>query len=57
MDSSGPLTKAGPWRILPILLAHYDKFDGSGYSPTRGEEIPLEARIIAVADVYSPERG
>jgi len=39
-------------RVLPIVLAHHDKFDGSGYHPTRGEEIPLEARIIAVADVY-----
>lgn len=39
-------------RILPIVLAHHDKYDGSGYHPTSGEEIPLEARIIAVADVY-----
>lgn len=39
-------------RVIPIVLAHHDKFDGSGYHPTRGEEIPLEARIIAVADVY-----
>src|SRR5262245_911873 len=39
-------------RVIPIILAHHDKFDGSGYHPTRGEDIPLEARIIAVADVY-----
>lgn len=39
-------------RVLPIVLAHHDKFDGSGYHPTRGEEIPIEARIIAVADMY-----
>jgi putative nucleotidyltransferase with HDIG domain len=39
-------------RVLPIILAHHDKFDGSGYHPTRGQEIPLEARVIAVADVY-----
>ncbi len=39
-------------RIIPIILAHHDKFDGSGYHPTSGEAIPLEARIIAVADVY-----
>lgn len=39
-------------RVLPIVLAHHDKFDGSGYHPTRAEEIPLEARIIAVADMY-----
>ena len=39
-------------RIIPIILAHHDRFDGTGYNPTSGEEIPLEARIIAVADVY-----
>jgi putative nucleotidyltransferase with HDIG domain len=39
-------------RVIPIILAHHDKFDGSGYNPTSGESIPLEARIIAVADVY-----
>jgi putative nucleotidyltransferase with HDIG domain len=39
-------------RVLPIVLAHHDKFDGSGYHPLRGSEIPIEARIISVADVY-----
>ena len=39
-------------RILPIILAHHDKFDGSGYHPTKGEDIPIESRIISVADVY-----
>ena len=39
-------------RILPIILAHHDRFDGSGYRPVQGEDIPLEARVIAVADVY-----
>jgi putative nucleotidyltransferase with HDIG domain len=39
-------------RVIPIVLAHHDKFDGSGYHPTRGQNIPIEARIIAVADVY-----
>ncbi len=39
-------------RVLPIILAHHDKFDGSGYHVTKGEDIPIEARIISVADVY-----
>ncbi len=39
-------------RVLPIILSHHDRFDGSGYHPTLGNDIPLEARIIAVADVY-----
>ena len=39
-------------RVIPIVLAHHDKFDGSGYHPSRGDEIPIEARIISVADVY-----
>ncbi len=39
-------------RIIPIILAHHDKFDGSGYHPSQGETIPVEARIISVADVY-----
>ena len=39
-------------RILPIVLAHHDRFDGSGYHPTKGEDIPIEARIISVADVF-----
>jgi putative nucleotidyltransferase with HDIG domain len=39
-------------RVIPIILAHHDRFDGSGYNPTSGEAIPFESRIIAVADVY-----
>jgi putative nucleotidyltransferase with HDIG domain len=39
-------------RILPIILAHHDRFDGSGYRPCKGEEIPIQARILAVADAF-----
>jgi putative nucleotidyltransferase with HDIG domain len=39
-------------RVIPIVLAHHDKFDGTGYHPTGGAGIPIEARIISVADVY-----
>ena len=38
---------------LPGLLQHHERFDGAGYPDgLRGEEIPLGARIIAVADTY-----
>jgi putative nucleotidyltransferase with HDIG domain len=39
-------------RIIPIILAHHDKFDGNGYTPTAGEDIPMGARILTVADNY-----
>ena len=39
-------------RVIPIVSSHHDKFDGSGYTPDARQDIPLEARIISVADVY-----
>lgn len=38
--------------ILPIILHHHEKYDGSGYYKAAQDDIPLGARIIAVADVY-----
>jgi len=40
--------------IAPAVLHHHERFDGGGY-PGRlhGETIPLEARIIAIADTFS----
>ncbi len=36
-----------------IALSHHERWDGNGYPRgLRGEEIPLEGRIAAVADVY-----
>ncbi len=36
-----------------IAKSHHERVDGSGYPlGLKGEEIPLEARIVAVADVY-----
>jgi len=41
-----------PWPIAEIVLQHHERIDGSGYpSGLKGEEILLEARILAVADV------
>ncbi|MDH8677379.1 HD domain-containing protein [Fusibacter bizertensis] len=38
---------------IEIALNHHEKFDGSGYpNGIKGEEIPLSARIVAVADVF-----
>jgi two-component system response regulator RpfG len=36
-----------------IALGHHEKYDGSGY-PTgmHGEDIPIVARVVAVADVF-----
>jgi HD-GYP domain-containing protein (c-di-GMP phosphodiesterase class II) len=37
--------------VATIVLQHHERMDGSGYpSGLRGEEILLEARILAVAD-------
>jgi putative nucleotidyltransferase with HDIG domain len=39
--------------ILPGVRHHHESFDGSGYPDhLSGEEIPLEARILAVADSF-----
>ena len=40
-------------RVRPIVLAHHERFDGSGYpNGLSGNQIPLAAQIIAVADTY-----
>jgi len=39
--------------ILPLIRHHHERMDGSGYPDgLHGEEIPLKARILQVADVY-----
>ncbi len=42
-----------PWPVVPAVKHHHEKWDGTGYPDgLRGEQIPLPARILAVADVY-----
>ncbi|MBN2132256.1 MAG: HD domain-containing protein [Sedimentisphaerales bacterium] len=38
--------------IADAIEAHHENFDGTGYKGLKGEEIPIIARIIAVADVF-----
>lgn len=35
-----------------ICLYHHERYDGGGYLGLKGEEIPISAQIVAVADVY-----
>jgi diguanylate cyclase (GGDEF)-like protein len=42
-----------PWDIAGIVRHHHERFDGSGYPDHLvGEQIPVESRVIAVAEVY-----
>ncbi|MCX5702194.1 MAG: diguanylate cyclase [Candidatus Omnitrophica bacterium] len=39
--------------IVPLMLYHHERWDGKGYPyGLKGEEIPIGARIIAIADVF-----
>ncbi len=53
-----------PWPLAEIIYRHHERLDGSGYPEgLKGDEIIMEARIIAVADVveamlsHRPYRG
>jgi diguanylate cyclase (GGDEF)-like protein len=47
------LERAELWDIADWVLAHHERPDGKGYPlGLSGEQIPLEARIVAVADAY-----
>lgn len=39
--------------VLPIIRNHHERWDGGGYPDgLRGEQIPLLARILQIADIY-----
>ncbi len=41
-----------PWPVAEMILQHHERLDGSGYPRgLKGDQINLEARILAVADV------
>jgi putative two-component system response regulator len=40
-------------QVLPIIRNHHEKWDGTGYPDAlAGEEIPLLARVLQLADIY-----
>lgn len=42
-----------PWDIKPIIRWHHERYDGTGYPDRlRGDEIPVNAQIICIVDVY-----
>ncbi len=46
-----PMKSLAP--VLPIIRSHHERWDGSGYPDgLKGEDIPLLARILQIADVY-----
>lgn len=39
--------------VLPVIRSHHERWDGSGYPDgLKGDEIPLLARVLQVADIY-----
>jgi len=50
-DICRPMKSLGS--VLPIIRSHHERWDGTGYPDgLAGEDIPLLARILQVADIY-----
>jgi putative two-component system response regulator len=46
-----PMKSLAP--VLPIIRHHHERWDGSGYPDgLRGEQIPLLARVLQIADIF-----
>ena len=51
--ATGILASISCSEIIPWIVAHHERWDGTGYPDgLAGEQIPLEARILSVCDAY-----
>lgn len=52
------LTRVGfPYPVVPVVRHHHERWDGRGYPDgLKGEEIPMTARILMIADCFDAVR-